>query len=53
MDNHCSMGFCVEACGAEDTKAAHIEGGTAAGLYVGCFDAAEGSGAVIRLAARL
>jgi hypothetical protein len=53
MDNHCSVGFCVGACGAEDAEAAHIEGGTAAGLYVGCFDAAKGSRVVIRLAALL
>jgi hypothetical protein len=47
MDNHCSVGFCVGACGAEDAEAAHIEGGTAISLSVGCFNAAEGRGAVI------
>jgi len=50
MDSHCSVGFCVGACGAEDSATAHIEGGTAVSLFVGCFDAAEGGGAVIGMA---
>jgi hypothetical protein len=43
----------VEACRTEDAEAADIEGGAAIGVSIGCVGAAEGSGVVIGVVARL
>jgi hypothetical protein len=46
MDNHCSLGFCVEACRAKNATNAHIESGIAVGLFFVYFCVVTGCGAV-------